>query len=112
MSRWRLAVRALHELGGRADTFAIADQMIEANRPTGSALSEAKLFGLVTSERRRDGLCVWSLTTLGADFCEGRVALGRQARDGTRAAIPGKPGSRQPSFVATWLKALPMGVRL
>ena len=95
MSAWRLAVRALYELG--PSTSAQVELRIGGVNAW-AALRAAQALGLVVSPgRRRLGL--WSLTPLGVDWCEGRVAQ-----------IEVRPGGRR--WVSTWLSSLPRGLRI
>lgn len=102
MSGWRIAIRTLHQLGGTARTDRVAGltRLVDAGR----ALADARELGLVTGDGRRGPgvAATWTLTPLGRDFCEGRVAQAPASRLRQRGRI----------FVATWLASLPRGIRL
>jgi hypothetical protein len=105
VSGWRLAVKTLYGLGGRATT-----PQIETRLPTMSSLHRglwvALNLGLVEHGewRNRDPI-PWTLTELGRHWCEGRVVERQAAR---------RAGQRGESmrFVATWLMALPRGLAI
>jgi hypothetical protein len=97
MSAWRALVRNLYEIGGGP-----APRRAFDNLPTLSAarggLNCARDFGLIKA-RLQTCDWVWTLTDLGRDWCEGRVAI-----VGVMNKPRGRPVLRP---VATWLKALP-----
>lgn len=105
MSAWKFLVRNLYALDRPAPIRHFDDptQTIGGAR---SALQVARLLGLIYPTGRGEG-CVWTITPKGKAWCEGRIAF-RQRRDvGT-----GKGTMRQFRVVATWLSALPQGVRV
>lgn len=95
MSAWRLAVRALYELG--PSTSAQVELHIGGVNAW-TALRDAQALGLVVSPGR-GRLGLWSLSPLGVDWCEGRVIQ-----------IEVRPGGRR--WVSTWLSSLPRGLSL
>lgn len=98
MAAWRLAVRALYELG--PSTSAEVELHLRGDIDGSHALCTAKGLGLVESPGNAGGnFYPWHLTPLGVDWCEGRV---------TQAEV--RPGGRR--WVATWLSALPRGLTL
>lgn len=106
MSAWRIAVQALHALGGTATA---RDIWVSGRMGGGvkSALYKAKAMGLVTSPGYcgRDHAGAWVLTQRGVDFCEGRLAFA--------PGVPQSTGGRPPMrLVCTWLSALPRNVRI
>ena len=116
MSRWVVVVQALHELGGVATTTCIADLIVESTKATGAGLQYAKHFGLVSGSGRSGGRyldgegATWTLTNLGRDYAESRVAHRNGDRSGTRPYC--QAGQQKPRFIATWLSALPRDIRI
>lgn len=113
MSMWRITIRTLHELGGKATTTEIARGSGFQAYEVGEELRYLKAMGMVegggTSGGRR-GMATWALTECGVAYCEGRIAVVRD-HDGQRKAL-GIRGTRMPRFVATWLSSLPKGIRI
>lgn len=103
MSAWRMAVRALHDLGGSATA---RDIWLKARLGGGvySGLRQAADLGLVTGPGRPGAVGTYTLTQRGIDWAENRLALA----PGVRTA-GGRPPMR---LVCTWLSALPRGIRL
>ena len=93
MSAWRMAARALYELGGAADYRTLILKVVEP-----SALRRLLSLGLAVNGGRKHPTNEWALTSLGVAWCEGRV----QAKPGPRWL-----GART-RFVATWLAAHPL----
>jgi len=95
VSAWRLAARDLYENGGSGTWSDVPDY---------KALRALVRLGLATNTgTNRSGKGspdVWTLTQLGRDYCEGRIAV-ETAR-----------GFKRHKVQATWLASLPKGIRL
>ena len=103
MSAWRLTLRTLAQLGGRATTDQIADVTIDSPR---SALRQLSRLGMVEHDPAPKGTPVlWRITERGRLWCEGRIDIVpmTERKTGGRAAM---------RFAATWLMSLPQGVRI
>lgn len=128
MSSWRIVTRALYELGAPATA---AQVELQANGMAGvsGALQEAADKGLMhrpgSGHAPGNGAPLWALTDLGRQWAEGRVRDVRGAlpeerarwnnRGGKRGHCgqsPRGPRGRGIWFAATWLAALPRGVRI
>ena len=74
VSAWRLAVRALYDMGGKGKSGDI-QRAVAADFNATSGLAEAAEIGLVTSPGRvgRFGASVWRITPLGEEFVEGLI---------------------------------------
>jgi hypothetical protein len=100
MSIWRIAVKALHEIGGEADTAAVADFTLSDPY---NGLRIAKEFGLVEQTAGGRGgsrrLAKWRITAKGTALCEGRLGAYQLEHGRWR-------------FAATWLASLPRGIRI
>lgn len=98
MSAWRLIARELYQTGRQMASTEFMDG-------TRRDVFEAAKRGIVQrangtrAERGGNVQTLWELTPLGRDWCEGR-------------AVPEyrRPGGYQ--WVATWLRALPVGLRI
>jgi hypothetical protein len=89
MAGWKVAARALHQLGGEA--LACDVRRVVGGRMTFDpqaaciALSSAFRLGLVNKRRDSRGhRNVWSLTELGRGWAEGRLKQVRPAKDAPR----------------------------
>lgn len=83
MSAWRVLITDIYRNG--PSRIHLGDAV---------ALREARRLNLLEFTERQQ----WRLTPLGLDVCEGRVITTRVRPGGMR-------------FVATWLRALPRGLR-
>lgn len=103
MSAWRMAVRALHDLGGSATA---RDIWLKARLGGGvySGLTQATKLGLVTGPGRGAIATPYTLTQRGIDWAENRLTLAPGV-----STAGGRPPMR---MVCTWLSALPRGIRL
>lgn len=104
MSAWRLAVRALHDLGRPATAVALGAATGLGTRGAGVSMKRAAELGLVRRPGRgcANGSRLWTLTQLGTDWCEGRVDL----------AVPRGLRAGPVIWRATWVSSLPRGLRL
>jgi hypothetical protein len=101
MSAWKLATRALYDLGG-SSTAARISMKAGGDLDVHSALGVATELGLVVapgkgSNRWEPGS--WVLTERGIDYCEGRVVQ-----------LERRPGGRY--WASTWLASLPRDIRI
>ena len=93
MSAWKLAAREL---------YAASRPLRSGEMMTTDAigLRDARRMGLAErQEHNSAGEAVWQLTQRGRDWCEGRTQLNYK-----------RPGGY--CWAATWLRALPVGLRL
>lgn len=116
MSTWRYLARSLYAIGGAGTLAQFGDGGSVAED---RAMRAMRQMGLVETNGKRGPACVYTLTPLGRDWCEGRVQecrgylpcerstarrlLNRRQR---AAEVLGAPTKRI-RFVATWLAALP-----
>lgn len=77
MSAWRLAIRALHQLGGDASTAQIAQAAGDLTaKQVSDAMTSCRLHGLAVSARMFGPKLRsnhWTLTDLGRGYCAGTV---------------------------------------
>lgn len=93
MSRWRIAVKALHEHGPM--TARQLDRLVGGSvAATESGLYQAAGLGLVNSPGRGGQPKPWTLTDKGRAWAEGRLAV-----------VAGQ--HNKPTWRATWLASLP-----
>lgn len=113
MSTWRYLARSLYAIGG---TGTLAQFGSGGSAAEGAALHSMRQMGLVETNGVRGPACVYTLTPLGRDWCEGRVQEYRgylpcERPLARRAHLRGEKIEAAPTkrlrFVATWLAALP-----
>lgn len=113
MSTWRILARSLYAIGGSGTMAQFGDGGSAAE---GAALYSMRQMGLVETNGVRGPACVYTLTPLGRDWCEGRVQEYRghlpcERELARRALRRGDKINATPTkrlrFVATWLAALP-----
>lgn len=104
MSAWRITIRKLYAMPGHSATHRELD--------FAGGLPMLQRLKLITREHvpgchRHGSRIRFTLTPLGIDFCEGRaMAI-------VGPAAPGRIRQRGPlQMAATWLSALPQGVRI
>jgi hypothetical protein len=121
MSSWKLCANALHARPGHSGTTTHCELLGIA--AVHKALQRLKAFGFVESNGGRGALAVWTLTPLGVAWCENRVDVMRgtcltERRLFERSRCRKRPAQliahphRRHRIVATWLSALPVGIRI
>lgn len=105
MSQWRIVVRAMHAKPDAVITVPQLELQLGGEFSVGKALTTAQRLGLVACNNGRGPTARWKLTPLGIAFCEGK------AQGYVPERADGYP-DRRLRIAATWLAALPTGIRL